>query len=344
MKRIILLGLAFLLTGIVYGKENVTLLGAGATFPAPLYSKMFDEYYKATKTQVNYQAIGSGGGIQQLITKTVDFGATDAPMNDKETKAAKDLVLHIPTSLGAVVLSYNIPGNPVLKFTPELVTDIFLGKITKWNDEKIKKVNPNVNLPNLAITTVHRSDGSGTTYTFSEYLCSVSPEWKTKVGTGKSLNWPNGLGGKGNAGVAGYIKQMPGAIGYVEVAYAKQNKMSYGMLQNKSGAFIEATLASVSAAANVNLPADTKVSLVNTDAKDGYPISTFTWLIVYKEQSYGGRQKDRCEETVKLLWWTTHEGQKFNEALDYGALPTKVVKIVENSINSITYNGVKVRK
>jgi phosphate transport system substrate-binding protein len=331
------------LSTLAFG-EHLTLMGAGATFPGPLYSKMFDVYSKEKKVDVNYQAIGSGGGIQQLISKTVDFGASDAPMNEKETKAAKGDVLHIPTCLGAVVLTYNLPGNPALKFTPDIIADIFLGKITKWNDERIAKINPEAKLDGTPIIVVHRSDGSGTTYTFSEYLSSVSPDWKSKVGTGKSLNWPTGLGGKGNPGVAGYVKQTPGAIGYVEIAYAKQNKMPFGTIQNKSGNFIEPNLKSVAAAANVTLPEDTKVSLVNTEAKDGYPISTFTWLLIYKEQAYGGRPKNRADEMVKLLTWVTHEGQQYNETLDYGVLPANAVTIVEKLIRSITYEGKKVSK
>lgn len=324
-----------------FGKTFADLSGAGATFPYPLYSKMFDEYYKQKKIEINYQPIGSGGGIQQLINKTVDFGGTDAPLNEKEKKAAKDEVIHIPTCLGAVVLVYNLPGNPKIKLTPDVLVDIYLGKITKWTDPRITALNPDYKFPDTGIVVVRRSDGSGTTYTFSEYLSSVSEEWKTKVGTGKSLNWPVGIGGKGNPGVAGYVKQTPGAIGYVEVAYAKQNKMPYAFLQNKSGNFVDATLEAVSKAADVDIPEDTVVSLVNTSAKDGYPIVTFTWLIFYKEQSYGGRPKDRAKKLKELLWWMVHDGQKYNEDLLYGKLPEKTVKITEKLIESMTYQGKK---
>ncbi len=315
------------------------LAGAGATFPYPLYSKMFDAYYKEKKIEVNYQPIGSGGGIQQLINRTVDFGGTDAPLNDKEKKAAKDEVLHIPTCLGAVVLIYNLPGNPKIKLTPDIIVDIFLGKITKWTDPRITSINPDYKFPDIGIVVVRRSDGSGTTYTFSEYLSSVSEEWKTKVGVGKSLNWPVGIGGKGNPGVAGYVKQTQGAIGYVEVAYAKQNKIPFAILQNKSGNFVDATLDAVSKAADIDIPKDTVVSLVNTEAKEGYPIVTFTWIIVYKEQSYGGRPFERARDLKNLLWWMTHDGQRFAEELEYGKLPPKTVKIVEDLINSMTYKG-----
>lgn len=324
------------IAGISFATE---LSGAGATFPYPLYSKMFSEYYKLKKVEVNYQPIGSGGGVQQLINKTVDFGGTDAPLNEKEEKAAKDEVIHIPTCLGAVVLTYNLPGNPTIKLTPEIVVDIYLGKITKWNDPRITEINPDYKFPDLGIVVVRRSDGSGTTFVFSEYLASVSEEWKTKVGVGKSLNWPVGIGGKGNPGVAGYVKQTPGAIGYVEVAYAKQNKMPYASLKNKSGNFVLPTLESISKAADVPIPAHTKVSLVNTDNKVGYPIVAFTWIIAYKEQGYGGRPKDRTKALKDLLYWMVTEGQKYNEDLDYGKLPEKAQKAAIDLINSMTYNG-----
>lgn len=336
MKRIVL---SILILASFASLAFADLAGAGATFPYPLYSKMFDAYYKEKKIEVNYQPIGSGGGIQQLINRTVDFGGTDAPLNDKEKKAAKDEVLHIPTCLGAVVLIYNLPGNPKIKLTPDIVVDIFLGKITKWTDPRITSLNPDYKFPDIGIVVVRRSDGSGTTYTFSEYLSSVSEEWKTKVGVGKSLNWPVGIGGKGNPGVAGYVKQTQGAIGYVEVAYAKQNKIPFAILQNKSGNFVDATLEAVSKAADVDIPKDTVVSLVNTEAKDGYPIVTFTWVIVYKEQSYGGRPLERARDLKNLLWWMTHDGQRFTEELEYGKLPAKTVKIVEDIINSMTYKG-----
>lgn len=335
---------AILLLGISFASaDEVQLLGAGATFPYPLYSKMFSEYYKITKVKVNYQGIGSGGGIQQVISKTVDFGGSDAPMNAKEEKGAKDAVLHFPTCLGAVVITYNLPGNPVLNFTPGVIAEIFMGKITKWNDPRIADINKSVTLPDTAISVVHRSDGSGTTYTFSEYLTVADEAWKKAVGTGKSLNWPTGLGGKGNPGVAAYVKQIPGAIGYVEAAYAKQNGMPMGKVRNKSGNYIEPTIASVGLAADIALPADTKVSIVDTAAPKGYPISTFTWIIVYKEQGYGGRPFERVKTLTDMLWWMIHEGQQFNEPLDYGKLPPKAVAVSEAIIKSITHNGKKAR-
>jgi len=318
---------------------DMELLGAGATFPQPLYSKMFDAYNQQYKVRINYQGIGSGGGINQLIKKTVDFGGTDAFMTEKELKSAGAPVLHIPTCLGAVVVTYNLPGNPKLNFTPEMIAGIFLGTITKWNDPKIASANQGVSLPNLTISPVHRADGSGTTFIFTEYLAKANSEWKEKMGLGKSVNWPAGqIGQKGNPGVAGYVKQTPGAIGYVELLYAIQNKMPYGNVKNKAGKFIEPTLKSVSAAANVKIPDDTDISLTDTDAAAGYPISSFTWLIFYKEQNYGGKAKDRAEALAKLLMWTVNEGQRYVEPLKYAPLSKEAAAKANKLIRSMTYN------
>ena len=279
--------------------SDVELLGAGASFPYPLYSKMFSEYNTKTGVKINYQSIGSGGGIKQLMSKTVDFGASDAFLNDEDMAKMPAAVVHVPTCLGAAVITYNIPGDPKLKFTPDVVVDIFLGKITKWNDARIKKLNPTVKLPDMPISIVHRSDGSGTTFMFTDYLSKVSEEWNNKVGHKTSVDWPIGIGAKGNEGVSGMIKQTPGAIGYVELIYALQNKMPVGLLQNKSGKYVEASIKSVTAAANVNIPADARVSITNTDAPDGYPISSFTWILLYKEQNYDNRPEDKAKEVVK---------------------------------------------
>lgn len=319
--------------------KNVELLGAGATFPYPFYSKAFDVYFKVYNVKVNYQAIGSGGGIRQLLNRTVDFGATDAFMSDEYLAKVPMEILHIPTCLGAVVITYNLPGNPKLRFTPQVIADIFLGKIKYWNDERIKALNPDVKLPAKKILVIHRSDGSGTTFIFSDYLSKVSREWKEKVGRGKSLKWPVGLGGKGNAGVAGLVKQMPGAIGYVELTYALSNNMPVGMVKNKAGNFILPTVESVSLAGNVDIPKDTRISITNTSAEKGYPISSFTWLILYKEQNYDGRSKEKAKELVNLLWWLIHQGQKYTKELHYGPLPEKAVKRAEDVIRSITYDG-----
>ena len=319
--------------------ESKELLGAGATFPFPLYSKMFDTYYQAYKVKINYQAIGSGGGIQQLISKTVDFGGTDAFMNAREMQKAEVPILHIPTCLGAVVVTYNLPEKPTLKFTPDVIAAIFLGKIIRWDDPRIAAINPEIKLPAISIVVVHRSDGSGTTFIFSDYLTKVSKDWAFKVGADKSLNWPVGLGAKGNPGVAGLINQTPGAIGYVELIYTMQNNMPAGIIKNKAGNFIEPNIKSASAAANIDMPDDTRVSLTDTDAADGYPISGFTWLIFYKEQNYGGRSKEQAEALMKLMWWMIHEGQQIAEQLKYSALPAAAVKKAEAILQSVVYNN-----
>ena len=317
--------------------KETELIGAGATFPYPLYSKMFDVYHKEYGVKVNYQAIGSGGGIRQLINKTVDFGGSDAIVSDQDMKEAAAPILHIPTSAGAVVVTYNLTEEPELKFTPDMIADIFLGKIRKWNDPRISALNPGMKLPDMAVTVVHRSDGSGTTFIFSDYVSKVSSEWKEKVGKGTSLNWPTGLGGKGNPGVAGLVKQTPGSIGYVELIYALQNKMPYGTVKNKNGRFVTPTIASTSLAADINLPDDMRVSLTDTDASGGYPISGFTWILVYKEQNYADRSEEKAKELVKLLWWMTHEGQKHAEPLHYAPLSKKAVEKAEKLIKSISY-------
>ena len=320
-------------------QKTTTLLGAGSTFVYPLFSKMFSEYQSSHGTKVNYQAIGSGGGIRQLINHTVDFGATDAFMSDEELQQAGGAILHIPICLGAVVLSYNLPQAPPLRLTPEVIADIFLGNITNWNDPRIAEVNPGIFLPDLEITVIHRSDGSGTTYIFSDYLSKVSPEWAKRVGRGKSLNWPVGLGAKGNPGVAGLIQQTPGAIGYIELTYALQMGIPFATVQNASGKFIHPSVQSVSKAAEIPIPPDTRVSLTNTDAPDGYPISGFTWVIVYQEQSYGGRSKARAEALAQLLWWMIHEGQSYTQPLNYAPLPESAVKAAETLLRSLTYQG-----
>lgn len=335
--------IAFLLTscgGNNSSGDDNTLLGAGSTFVYPLFSKLFSEYNKITGLQVNYQSIGSGGGILQLTNKTVDFGDSDAPLNEEQTQKIGAPVLHIPMCSGAVVLSYNLPEvKDTLKLTPELIANIFLGKIKSWNDPQIGAINNAVQLPNTPIVIAHRSDGSGTTNIFTTYLAGVSADWNSKVGKGSSINWPAGLGGKGNEGVAGLVKQTPGAIGYIELAYALQNKMSFAKLQNKSGNFISPTVASTSAAGNIQIPADAKVSLTNTEAVDGYPISGFTWALIYKEQKYNSRSQDRATKLVKLLWWNIHEGQQFCNGLNYAPLSPTALSVAETILKSATYDG-----
>ncbi len=324
--------------------QNIEIVGAGATFPYPLYTKMFDVYYKEKGVKINYQSIGSGGGIRQIINKVVDFGASDAFMSDEDLKKMPAEILHIPICLGAVVLTYNLPGNPEIKFTPEIISDIFLGRIKKWNDKKILEINPDIKFPDLEIIVVHRSDGSGTTFIFTDYLSKISKEWKEKVGAGTSVNWPIGIGGKGNEGVSGLIKQMPGSIGYVELIYALQNNLPFGLIKNKKGKFIKPSIETVSNAAKIDLPPDTRISITDTDAEDGYPISGFTYILVYKEQSYEGREKKRAEELVNLLWWMIHEGQEYTKPLHYAPLPPEAVSKAEKIIKSITYKGENILK
>ena len=322
------------------GSSDNMLTGAGSSFDNPLFSKQFSEYDKANNQKINYQSVGSGAGISQLTAKTVEFGASDAPMNGKQDSALTSPVVHIPVTEGAVVLSYNLPEvKDTLKLTPTVVADIFLGKITKWNDPKIAAENKGIKLPATTVTIAHRSDGSGTSNIFTTYLSKVSEEWSTKVGKGSSVNWPAGLGGKGNEGVAGLVKQTPGAIGYIELAYAVQNNMAYAKVQNKAGNFITPSIASVTAAANIQIPADAKVSLTNTDAADGYPISSFSWVIIYKEQKYGDRTLDRATRLVKLLAWMIHDGQQYASALTYAPLSPAAVSAGDAVLKSVTYDG-----
>lgn len=316
---------------------TVTLNGAGATFPQPLYSAMFDKYKQDhPKITVNYQGVGSGAGIKQISEQTVDFGASDGPMTDAQLKDAKGgKLIHIPATLGATAVAYSLPNNPNnLKIAPDVLTDIFLGKIKKWNDPRIAADNPEVKLPDLAITVAHRSDGSGTTFNFVDYLSSVSPEWKEKVGAGTSVNWPVGVGGKGNAGVAGVIKQTEGSIGYVELAYAKQNKITVALMKNKAGKWLAPSLKGASAAAaGAKIPDDYRVSIVNAPGDDSYPISTFTWLLVYDKQA----DKVKGEVLVKLISWMIHDGQNLSEGLDYAKLPDALVSRIDATLKSISY-------
>ena len=313
--------------------------GAGATFPYPLYSKWFDEYAKAEPAaRFNYQSIGSGGGIRQISERTVDFGATDGPMTDDQLKKAPGELFHIPTVLGAVVATYHMPGNPQLKFAPEVLADIFLGKITKWNDPRIAADNAGVQLPNQPIIIVHRSDGSGTTYVWVDYLSKVSKEWEQKVGRGTSVKWPVGLGGKGNEGVTGQVKNTPGALGYVELAYAKTNKLPAAAIRNQAGKFvvpsIESTTAAAAGAAK-NMPGDFRVSLTNPPGDAAYPIASFTWLLVYRDQP----DPVKGQTLVRFLWWATHEGQRYASDLLYAPLPAEAVKQIEAKLRQITYQS-----
>jgi phosphate transport system substrate-binding protein len=314
---------------------QTTLNGAGATFPYPMYSKWFSEYNKLhPDVQINYQSIGSGGGIRQVLNGTVDFGASDGPMSDEQLKEAKTKILHIPTVLGAVVPAYNVTGiSGEIKFTPEALAGIFLGKIQKWTDPAIAGANPGLKFPDQSIIVVHRSDGSGTTFIFTDYLSKVSKEWESTVGKGTSPKWPVGLGGKGNEGVAGQIRQLEGSIGYIELIYAAENKITYGSVKNAAGNFVKASLASVTeAAASVTkMPADFRVSITNAPGKDAYPISSFTWLLI-PEQS-----KDPAKGKIlaNFLEWMLTDGQKMTAQLSYAPLPQSVVEKVKVAIKQI---------
>ncbi len=337
MKRSLALAVAAL-AAVATGAaaQNVQINGAGATFPYPIYSKWFAEYNKIhPEVQVNYQSIGSGGGIRQLTNDTVFFGATDGPMTNDQIQAAGRSILHYPTVLGGVVPVYNIPGfDGELKFTGQALADIILGKITKWNDPAIAKENPGANLPALDITVAHRSDGSGTTYIFVDYLSKVSPEFKQKVGVATSVNWPVGVGGKGNEGVSGLVKQTPGAIGYVELIYALQNKIAYGSVKNKDGNFVRASVDSVTAAASsaaAQMPADFRVSITNAPGPNAYPISSFTWLLFYESP----KDKQRAKIMVDFLKWALTDGQKFAPELGYAPLPEGVVKLELEAVKKI---------
>ena len=333
-----LIAATFILASIMACAGGQDLNGAGATFPYPIYSKWFSDYARESGVRINYQSIGSGGGIRQLTEGTVDFGASDAPMSDAEMAKLKAPVLHLPTVLGAVVVTYNVPGlESALKIDGPVLADIFLGKVTKWNDSRIAALNPGVTLPASDILVVHRSDGSGTTYIFSDYLAAVSPAWKSGPGKGKELAWPTGLGAKGNEGVAGQVKQMPGAIGYVELAYAKQNGLAYASIQNAAGNFVAPSIESVTAAAAgaaQNLPADTdfRISIVNAPGADAYPISSFTYLLVYANQP----DAEKGKALVGFLKWYLHDGEKSAAALDYAPLPPSIVTQLEQRIGAIT--------
>jgi phosphate transport system substrate-binding protein len=318
-----------------------SLTGAGATFPNPIYTKWFDAYNKKTGVQINYQSIGSGGGIRQFTEGTVDFGATDGPMNDGQIQAVNGNVHHIPTVLGAVVVTYNLPslGNTRLKFDGNALVDIFMGRITKWNDRRLAALNPGVALPNLDVIVVHRSDGSGTTYVFTDYLNKFSREWRDKVGYATSVNWPVGLGGKGNEGVTQQVKQTEGAIGYVELIYALSNKLPYGDVKNSTGAFVQPSLESVTAAAasaNLKPTTDFRVSITNAPGTQAYPIASFTWLLVRKDA------KDAAKAKVLknfLTWMITPEAQKMATDLHYAPLPQEVVKLVQARLGVLKAAG-----
>jgi phosphate transport system substrate-binding protein len=327
------------------GGGTINLQGAGATFPNPLYQKWLSEYGKLhPNLRIDYQSIGSGGGIKQIQAQTVDFGASDAPMKDDELKGAPGELLHIPTVLGAVVITYNLQGvAQPLKFSPDVLADIFLGKLRKWDDPRIKADNAGLTLPSSDITVVHRSDGSGTTAVFTDYLSKVSAEWKEKVGADKSPQWPAGQGGKGNEGVTGMVKQQPNTIGYVELAYAVQNKLPVAQIKNSAGQFIDPSIEAVTAAASASaasLPEDLRTSITNPAGANAYPIASYTYLLVYKQQKDGAKGK----ALVDFIWWGIHDGERFANDLQYAPLPDEVVKRAEAKLNSITSGGQPLRQ
>lgn len=333
MRKLVLLLVCALLAVPVFGQT--TLSGAGATFPYPMYSKWFSEYSKShSGVEINYQSIGSGGGIRQVTAGTVDFGASDMPMTDKQLQDSKTKILNLPTVLGADVPAYNIPGvTGEVKFTPEVLAGIFMGKISKWNDKTITSVNPGVNFPDKDIIVVHRSDGSGTTFIWTDYLSKVSPEWKSQVGSDTSVKWPVGLGNKGNEGVSGLIRQMSGSIGYVELIYAVQNNIPYGSVRNSAGNFVKASLESVSAAAASapKMPQDFRVSITNAPGKDAYPIASFTWLLIPVPSKDPGKGKILND----FLNWMVTDGQKMTAALSYAPLPDNVVAKEKEAIKQV---------
>jgi phosphate transport system substrate-binding protein len=333
MRKVILFWLCVLLPVAALGQTKLN--GAGATFPYPMYSKWFSEYHKLhSDIEINYQSIGSGGGIRQVSEGTVEFGASDMPMNDDQLKAAKSKILNIPTVLGAVVPVYSVPGvSAELKFTPDVLAGIFLGRITKWNDKAIAVANPGVSFPDKDIVVIHRSDGSGTTFIWTDYLSKVSADWKSQVGSGTAVKWPLGLGGKGNEQVAAYVRQMPGAIGYVELIYALQTKIPFGSVQNAAGSFVKGSLDSVTAAAASapKMPADFRISITNAPGKDAYPIASFTWLLIPAQSKDPAKGKILSD----FLTWMVTDGQKMTSALAYAPLPDNVAQKVKEAIKEV---------
>jgi phosphate transport system substrate-binding protein len=326
-------------------QSHSVITGAGSTFANPIYNKMMSEFCTVTAIPTSYQAIGSSLGIKRLMSRSVDFGASDAFLSNDDMAMFTSNVVEFPTCLGSVVITYNLPGDTALKLTSDIIADIYLGKITKWNDPRIKAENTGTELPNESITVVHRADGSGTSYVFTDYLSKVNSDWRTKVGMAKLPNWPIGVEGDGNDGVATAVKLKTGSIGYVELSYALQKNMRFASIKNSSGKYIKASLESTSLAANVDIPADTRVSITNSNVADAYPISSFTWIILYKEQSYNGRTKLQAIDLLKELSWMIHtDGQQYTKPLNYAPLPPKAIAAAENVLKSVTYEGTPIVK
>lgn len=321
---------------IIAGSQ-IFLRGAGASFPYPLYQKWIEVYQSQSDIRLTYIPSGSGSGIKQLLERKVDFGGTDIFLSGDELGQFQDQVLHIPTCVGAVVIIYHLPNEPALKLTPDLIADIFLGNISEWNDQRIARVNPGISLPRVRITTVHRSEASGTTHIFTEYLSKTSLIWHEKIGFGKTVNWPIGLGVEGNMGVAEYVAKIEGSIGYVEMTYARRNKLSMASIQNRSGYFVKPTLSAVAAASKGELPLEAKTLLIDSAADDAYPISSFTYIVFYREQAGSGQSVKRAQALGRFLWWITHEGQQYCEELLYSPLSKEAVSRAEQAIGAMTY-------
>ncbi len=341
VKKILVLFIVILaaaLAAIPFFMPGDELLGAGATFPHPLYSGMFDAYYRLTGVKINYEGIGSGGGIQQLLKKSIDFGGTEIPIGD----GSAGRIVHIPIAVGGVAVTYNLPERPPMRFSRSLLADIFLGRVTAWNDPAVARDNPGIRLPDLPIIVVYRSDGSGTNALFTTYLSLADPGFSKKVGAGLSVTWPVGVGAKGNGGVAGLIKNITGSIGYLELAYALTADLPKAAVENKSGEFVTPSLASTGVCADVDIPDDTRILLVDTKEPGGYPISGLTWLILFKNLDERGMSSEKARALVDLLWWMTHDGQNYCKPLEYAPLPADVVKKAERIIESVTYEGLPV--
>lgn len=345
MKKALTIILSSFVLAAIGQNKNIALTGAGATFPLPFYNQLIADYATKTSMLVTYGGIGSGGGIKSLKDKVVDFGASDAFLSEKEMADLSAPIVHIPTCMGAVVIAFNLPGITSLKLTNEVLAKMFMGEITKWNDKEIKAENPEAKLPNLNISVIYRSDGSGTTYIFSDFMTKISPKWAKEIGTGKALKWPVGMGAKGNPGVAGTISQTVGAFGYIGSEYAFAQKIPFVKLKNKAGNYIEPSVESVSAAAQGDIPADTRVMVTNSSDPKAYPISGFTWIILYKEQSYNGRSVQQAEETLKFLRWLIGpDAQAVAPKVAYAPLPKKAVALADNILKSVTYKGKPVLK
>lgn len=325
--------------------KQLTITAAGATFPQPFYNLAFKKYAERNGVTINYGGIGSGGGIKSLRDRVIDFGATDAYLSDAEMAGMPGDVVHVPTCIGAVVIAYNLAGVTGLKLTPQLIEGIFLGEITKWNDQRVTEINQGLTLPDMNITVVYRSDGSGTTYIFSDYLTKAGTKWGEKIGTGKSLNWPAGIGAKGNPGVAGTISQSVGTIGYIGYEYAIAQKIPSALIANSSGNFIVPELSSFTAAADTDIPSDTRVMITNSPNATAYPITSFTWVILYRELSYGNQSAEKAEAAVNAINWLIDvDAQNIATSVNYAPLPAKVRELAKNRLMEVTYKGISIIK